>query len=433
MPLQNIRTSRPPLLSHPRRDPMEPLPSVRASVDGEEDSDEDGLSATPDKGLRRAFPSTPNMFDYSAMQALEQTYTYYPFMPPLARHKQPQLPPDQTCSLPGCSRPKCIEPVTGRRHDYCGKRHALEHRRALQTGTVLPHMKCNTPGCNLQKRPLPDGSGFYDYCSIPCRDCGRGGGSQVVLSPDQLCSLPGCTRARFVDASGKVMDYCSRTHAALDVNGGDMAVRLIQLNLGLADYTKILIKFQNDWATAKGPCPSVDHVFEVSCKNLEKTWKAYKDALATSGHPTIVEQHYHGTTIKCNLISSKSFCTDKDCGICGISQQGFMKKCVGKNIPGFQRFGQGFYLAPHSSKCHDYTQGTHTHRAMLLCDVLPGMKHVVQTDQTHLIAPPPGYDSVYGQSGGSLNYPEIVIYDEASILPRYIIVYQKDGIGKIAK
>ena len=306
-----------------------------------------------------------------------------------------------------------------------------------------------------------------------------------MLSPDQLCSLPGCTRARFVDPSGRVMDYCGRTHATLDINGGgkpkciryiscdqgrsilcllrccyswydpwfyihvisinsilhpfpfafsdtDMAVGLKQLNTGLAEYTGILTKFQNDWAKWKSPCPIVDHIFEVSCKNLEKSWKAYKDALATSGHPTIVEQHYHGTTIKCNLISSKSFCSDKDCGICGISQQGFKKRFVRKNIR-FQRFGQGFYLAPHSSKCHDYTQGTYTHRAMLLCDVLPGKKHIVQTDQTYLVAPPPGYDSVCGQPGGSLNYPEIVIYDEASILPRYVIVYQKEGIAKIAK
>ena len=213
----------------------------------------------------------------------------------------------------------------------------------------------------------------------------------------------------------------------------DMAVGLKQLNSSIAEYTRILIKFQNDWATAKGTCPSVDHVFEISCKNLENSWKVYKHALANSSHPTVVEQHYHGTFIKCDLISSKSFCSHNDCGICGISQQGFKKKCVGKNIPGFQRFGHGFYLAPHSSKCHDYTQGTHIHRAMLLCDVLPGKKHVVQTNQTHLVAPPQGYDSVYGQPGGSLNYPEIVIYDEASILPRYIIFYQKDGIGKIAK
>ena len=75
-----------------------------------------------------------------------------------------------------------------------------------------------------------------------------------------------------------------------------------------------------------------------------------------------------------------------------------------------QRFGHGSYLAPHSSKCHDYTRGSHTHRAMLLCDVLPGKKHVVTTDHTHLTTPPQDYDSVYGQPDpGCLNYPEIVI------------------------
>ena len=121
---------------------------------------------------------------------------------------------------------------------------------------------------------------------------------------------------------------------------------------------------------------------------------------------------------------------------CGISIHGRKSgtKFIGTNIPKFKRFGHGFYLAPHSSKCHDYTRGSHTHRAMLLCDVLPGKKHVVTTDQTHLTAPPQGYDSVYGQPApGCLNYPEIVLFDEASILPRYVIMYQKDGIGKIAK
>ena len=217
------------------------------------------------------------------------------------------------------------------------------------------------------------------------------------------------------------------------MSGTDMAVGLRQLNSCLDEYTRILTKFQNDWAKRKGPCPSVDRIFEVFCKNLVKSWKSYKDALATRGHPTTVEQHYHGTTIKCDLISTMTFCSHNDCGICGICQQGFKKKCIGKNIPRFQRFGQGFYLAPHSSKCHDYTQGTHTHRAMLLCDVLPGKKHVVQMDQTHLAAPPPGYDSVYGKPGSSLNYPEIVTYHETSILPCYVIVYQRDGIEKIAK
>ena len=215
---------------------------------------------------------------------------------------------------------------------------------------------------------------------------------------------------------------------------GQKIVHCRSLAAGSTKYQTICSKFRQDWSPQKGPCPGVDFVLEVDCLVLKRRWEDYSTALATRGSPTTVEQHYHGTVIKCDLAGTKNLCSHGDCGICGISRGGFKKKLIGTNIPQFKRFGHGFYLAPHSSKCHDYTRGSHTHRAMLLCDVLPGKKHVVTTDHTHLTAPPPGYDSVYGQPApGCLNYPEIVIFDEASILPRYVIAYQKDGIGKIAK
>ena len=98
----------------------------------------------------------------------------------------------------------------------------------------------------------------------------------------------------------------------------------------------------------------------------------------------------------------------------------------------FQRFGDGFYLAPNSSKCHDYTQGHDKYRAMLLFDVAEGNKYIVQNDQTTLKTAPQGFDSVYGQRGGSLNYDEIVLYKSEALLPTHFVVYIKDGIHKIA-
>ena len=201
------------------------------------------------------------------------------------------------------------------------------------------------------------------------------------------------------------------------------------LDFASPECKEICAKFRKDWV--KRQCPDVDHIFEVFCGKATKRWKDYQATLASKGSPTTVEQHYHGTTIKCDLVVTKSACSHRDCGICGISQEGFDKKLIAKNIK-FKRFGDGFYLAPHSSKCHDYTQGTHTHRAMLLCSVFPGEKYTVTKNQPHLTAPPDGYDSVYGKPGESLNYPEIVLFEEASILPRYVILYTKDGIGKIA-
>lgn len=70
---------------------------------------------------------------------------------------------------------------------------------------------------------------------------------------------------------------------------------------------------------------------------------------------------------------------------------------------------------------------------MLLFDVAEGNKYIVKDNQTRLKGPPQGYDSVYGESGSSLNYDEIVLYSPKALLPTHILVYIKDGIHKIAK
>ena len=72
----------------------------------------------------------------------------------------------------------------------------------------------------------------------------------------------------------------------------------------------------------------------------------------------------------------------------------------------------------------------------MVCDVAPGKKIVIAppTDDTYkeLTKPLQGYDSIYGQ-GGCLNFEEIVVYECEKLMPRYVIVYQKDGISQIAK
>ena len=144
------------------------------------------------------------------------------------------------------------------------------------------------------------------------------------------------------------------------------------------------------------------------------------------------EEHYHGTTLVCDIATSQTLCNNESCGICGISHTGLDPQYIGKNII-YRRFGYGFYLAPNSSKCHDYTVGARSYRAMLLCAVLPGRKFLTQRDDVSLSGPPHGYDSIYGQAGVDLNFPEIVVSNPQAVLPQYIIVYQKDGIRRIAR
>ena len=193
-----------------------------------------------------------------------------------------------------------------------------------------------------------------------------------------------------------------------------------------SEFTNVSQKFTNAWNLKKGACPKVDFVFVISNSTLLLRWTAYKQKLSNQ----TVEEYYHGTKLTCNL--AKAPCTDSNCSICGISSTGLDRRCIRKNI-NFQRFGHGFYLAPNSSKCHDYTQGAHGYRAMLLCDVCPGRKYSIPKDDVALKAPPSGYDSVFGQVGSRLNYAEIVVYNPDAVVPRYIIVYQRDGEHKIAQ
>ena len=65
------------------------------------------------------------------------------------------------------------------------------------------------------------------------------------------------------------------------------------------------------------------------------------------------------------------------------------RRCIQKNIS-FQRFGHGFYVAPNSSKCHDYMQGAYGYRAMFLYDVCPGRQYFKKQDDEKLQWPPWG-------------------------------------------
>ena len=184
-------------------------------------------------------------------------------------------------------------------------------------------------------------------------------------------------------------------------------------------------KFNTAWAMEKGACPTVRHVLVITNETLEMRWSAYRKSLSNGS----VEEHYHGTELKCRITEPMRLCTNGSCGVCGISSIGLDLQYIKKNIA-FQRFGNGFYLAPNSSKCHDYTQGCsgYDFRAMLLCDVCPGKKYALEENHQRLTGPPRGYNSVYGKVGCKLNYPELVVYQPAAVMPRYIILYKKDGI-----
>lgn len=177
-------------------------------------------------------------------------------------------------------------------------------------------------------------------------------------------------------------------------------------------------------------------IYAIKNQQLVTKFQAYGEQIRTSGKvPTNSDHFFHGTALKCDILSTNKACADPDCGICGISRVGFDRERIGTNISRFKRFGHGIYLAPNSSKCHDYTQGVPEYnlRAQLLCLVACGAKYELMQDDTSLMQPPESYHSVYGKAGVRLNYDEIVVYEPDAVLPQYVVVYEHGGVEKIAK
>lgn len=204
-------------------------------------------------------------------------------------------------------------------------------------------------------------------------------------------------------------------------------------------YKDVSKHFQKEWVKLTSKCPTPPNplaIYAIQNKQLSISFHEYSDKIRRSDQQaTNSDLFFHGTKLTCNLLETNDCCQDTDCGICGISSNGFDPSRIGSNIPRFQRFGRGIYLAPNSSKCHDYTQGNpfFNVRAQLLCLVACGAKYELLYDNTSLSAPPDQHHSVYGKSGGSLNYDEIVVFDTAAVMPQFIVVYKLDGVDKIAK
>lgn len=185
-------------------------------------------------------------------------------------------------------------------------------------------------------------------------------------------------------------------------------------------------------AAVKKP-PELLAIFAIQNEDVFKRCRRYGAGIRKSGKRSNSDLFFHGTKVLCDLVTTKACCSDTECGVCGISLQGFDEKRIGRNIK-FQRFGKGIYLAPNSSKCHDYTQGNPDYgiRAQLLCLVAQGARCELMHDKTALKEAPKGFNSVYGKKGGSLNYDEIVVFDSDAVWPQFVVVYELNGVKKIA-
>ena len=101
-------------------------------------------------------------------------------------------------------------------------------------------------------------------------------------------------------------------------------------------------------------------------------------------------------------------------------------------LAGFRQ-GPGFYFALQANKSHGYPKqmmnklkaGDHQ-RKMILSRVARGRVYETTKNLDHLKgSAPEGYDSVHGKAGGGsdLADDELVVYEEAAILPYAVVTY----------
>lgn len=68
--------------------------------------------------------------------------------------------------------------------------------------------------------------------------------------------------------------------------------------------------------------------------------------------------------------------------------------------------------------------------AVIVCTVIRGLVNKLHESNTSLVDPGDDYDTVEGltyANGGSINFPETVVYHEDRILPRAVIMYTRKG------
>jgi hypothetical protein len=307
------------------------------------------------------------------------------------------------CQLDGCKKRCPLDKTTGGTWDFCCKEHA---KRA----TTLAQRPCGLPGCNI-KAKLPS-----DYCS---EDHKRRADERGLLAPHEY----GVERVYLGASRDYAVSIMMHRHHKYNT------VRAEFLEAWRKDYGN-LSEPRVKRILQLSPTPFVLHRFEEYSKKVGN-----------------VRRLFHGTSSAENcrfaLDLERRPCNDEKCSLCNICQNSLELRFAGKGLPGSGssainlRYGPGLYFSPCSGKSNDYAVGSgklaqkmngrkrkrEIWRVMCVCQVALGRSYRTEKDMPHLTKPPHGFDSISGEVGNLLNFPECVVYDEAAVCPKYLIVY----------
>ncbi|KAF8808435.1 ADP-ribosylation [Phlegmacium glaucopus] len=291
---------------------------------------------------------------------------------------------------------------------------------------------CILSGC--QNPPQGNGPGLvYKYCS------------NIRMLSETLCLM--CFQA----SKRHISHFCQCSEPCIN-DADNKGPMILEVSFGHVTFKKVAKMFKASWKHPGTTCPPVRRVYKIV---LPKTSLAAYDAYRASvenqgqfvstgrsaGNETL---RWHGTRRICNIGDKghTQFCSAPTCSLCCIMRTSFDVSLCGKET-GWGRFGKGIYTSSISSKSvvHFYAlyllftidsrSKDYSHndcisplKAILLNKVVVGKDYKLLQDDTSLTSPPAGYDSVLGEQGGSLNYDELVVYDNDAIRPLFLVMYE---------
>ncbi|KAF9319252.1 hypothetical protein BG003_009581 [Podila horticola] len=230
-------------------------------------------------------------------------------------------------------------------------------------------------------------------------------------------------------------------------------VRRLDPHRDQVKYMSAVDHFHANWIKNNATHVTVESVLEV-ISNQQAKFEAYKAAIASRQLGHVAERVlYHGTnscqgryhyTLQDGFGNNdvlQQLCYKADCATCGILAFGFdlSKSGQGSRDRGarvWQRFGDGIYFSPNSSKCHFYSKTGNTgyhpttkknFGTMIVAKVVLGKPYHPQSagkvEETWK-TPPAGHDSVVARAGdGIVVYEENVVYTPSACLPTAVITY----------
>jgi len=352
-------------------------------------------------------------------------------------------PTGKTCKYQGCVFPVAVE--NGRVHDFCSKKHAMAAMNNQNSNTTPTGKTCKYQGCVF---PVAVENGrVHDFCSKKHAVAAMNNQNSNTTPTGKICPIPNCGLAVAVE-NGRVHDFCSKKHALMAVNNPALKTAtvtsgglLTPLTNSNPKYGDLAYQFTSKWTHSSAP--TIVSICKINCATwIVDKYQKYQNLIIQkrpdlthkghgSGGAGNEQRRFHGTSkMKCSLGLNGNIntCNDTDCGICGIINTGFKLSKAQSNVA-FGRFGAGIYMTSTSSKSHGYNAGTsqglgYGYRAMFVCRVIVGKGKKLLQDEPTLTSAPDNCDSVLGEVGGSLNYDEVVVYNEDAVLPGYLIIYR---------